>query len=61
LRAARDVGQAETVESKGNLAADAMETHAMALPSRYCALEADRPVLPITYDYDGNIYYGFPR
>jgi hypothetical protein len=19
------------------------------------------PVLPVTYDYDGNIYYGFPR
>jgi len=19
------------------------------------------PVLPLTYDYDGNIYYGFPR
>jgi len=30
LRAARDVGHAEIVESKGNLAADAMETHAMA-------------------------------
>jgi hypothetical protein len=23
--------------------------------------ELSEPVLPVTYDYDGNIYYGFPR